>query len=215
MAGKILFGYEWMKYPHGRLLLLTKAPDPGRVKTRLIPLLGENAAAELYTQLLHDCLTMCSTAALCPIDIWCSPSTEHPFFQQCSKRYQTTLHTQSAGDLGQRMSQAIQATLVHADYVVLIGADCPTLTAEDIATAFDALEAGTDVVIGPAEDGGYYLIGMREYHASIFVDIPWSTSDVLSLTENRLQRHNLSLLALSLRKDLDTPEDYAVYREGN
>ena len=204
-----------MKYPHGRLLLLTKAPDPGQVKTRLIPLLGADVAAELYAQLVHDCLTMCTTAALCPVELWCSPSIGHPFFQQCSKRYQTTLHEQSAGNLGQRMSQAIQTTLGHADYVVLIGADCPTLTAEDLVTAFDAMKAGTDVVIGPAEDGGYYLIGMREHHAAIFVDIPWSTSDVLSLTENRLQQHNLSLLTLPRRKDLDTPEDYAVYRGGN
>jgi len=204
-----------MKYPHGRLLLLTKAPDPGRVKTRLIPLLGEEAAAELYAQLVHDCLAMCTTAALCPVDLWCSPSAGHPFFQRCHHRYQATLHTQSDGDLGQRMSLAIQTTLAHADYVVLIGADCPTLSVEDLVTALDALEAGTDVVIGPAEDGGYYLIGMREHHASIFVDVPWSTSGVRSITENRLQQYNLSLLSLPLRKDLDTAEDYAVYRGGN
>lgn len=201
-----------MRHPHGRLLLLTKAPDPGQVKTRLIPLLGEQAAADLYTQLVHDCLTMCTTTTLCPVDLWCSPSTEHPFFQQCSTRYQTTLHTQPAGDLGKRMSQAIHTTLEHADYVVLIGADCPTLTAEDLGTALDALEAGTDVVIGPAEDGGYYLIGMREHHAAIFSDIPWSTPEVLFLTESRLQKHKLRVHKLPVRKDLDTPEDYAVYK---
>ena len=204
-----------MKYPHGRLLLLSKAPDPGQVKTRLIPLLGEHAAAELYAKLVHDCLTMCTTAALCPIEIWCSPSTGHLFFQQCHDRYKTTLHAQSSGDLGQRMSQAIQTTLVQADYVVLIGADCPTLTVEDLTTALDALETGTDVVLGPAEDGGYYLIGMREHHAALFEKMPWSTPDVLFLTENRLQGHNLRVHKLPVRKDLDTPEDYAVYKSGN
>ena len=204
-----------MKHPQGRLLLLTKAPDPGQVKTRLIPLLGEDAAAELYAQLVHDCLAMCTTAALCPVELWCSPSTEHPFFQQCHEQYQTTLHTQPAGDLGKRMSQAIHTSLAQADYVVLIGADCPTLSAEDLVTAFDALEAGTDVVIGPAEDGGYYLIGMREHHAAIFTDIPWSTADVLSRTENRLQGHNLRVHKLPVRKDLDTPGDYAVYKGRN
>ena len=99
--------------------------------------------------------------------------------------------------------------------MILSSCSFPTLTAEDLVTAFDAMKAGTDVVIGPAEDGGYYLIGMREHHAALFVNIPWSTSEVLSLTENRLQQHNLSLLTLPLRKDLDTPEDYAVYRGGN
>ena len=204
-----------MKHPQGRLLLLTKAPDPGQVKTRLIPLLGEKAATDLYAQLVHDRLKMCTTAALAPVDLWCSPSAEHPFFQQCQRRYPITLHTQSAGDLGQRMSQAVQKTLVHAGSVVLIGADCPTLCTEDLVCAFDALETGTDVVIGPAEDGGYYLIGLREHHASLFVDIPWSTPGVRSITESRLRQRNLRLHTLPPRKDLDTPEDYAVYRGGN
>jgi len=204
-----------VKYPRARLLLLTKAPDPGRVKTRLIPLLGEVAAAECYSQLVHDCLEMCSNAALCPIDIWCSPSSEHPFFRQCQDRYGAKLHTQEPGDLGQRMSRAIQATLANAEHVVLIGADCPTLGATDLVAAFNALYSGTDVVIGPAEDGGYYLIGMRTHHPSLFTDIPWSTPAVLSVTEKRIQRQNLHLSKLPLRKDLDTPEDYAVYRGGN
>jgi rSAM/selenodomain-associated transferase 1 len=204
-----------MKYPRGRLLLLTKAPDPGQVKTRLVPLLGEVAAAELYSQLLHDCLTLCSQAGLSPIDIWCSPSARHPFFQQCRLRYQATLHTQVAGDLGQRMSQAVQTALTDADYVVLIGADCPTLSTEDLATAFHALDTGTDVVIGPAEDGGYYLIGMRDHHATIFHNMPWSTPAVLSLTEERIRTQKLRLFRLPSRKDLDTPDDYAVYRGAN
>ena len=204
-----------MKYPRARLLLLTKAPDPGQVKTRLIPLLGKDAAAALYSQLLHDCLGMCTTAALSPVDIWCSPSSDHPFFQQCKDRYQATLHTQLPGDLGQRMSRAIRTTLEEADYVVVIGADCPGLCPADLVTAFDALNTGADVVIGPAEDGGYYLIGMRHHHASLFTDIPWSTRAVLPITEERIRRQNLRLHTLPLRKDLDTPEDYAVYKEGN
>ena len=204
-----------MNYPRARLLLLTKAPDPGLVKTRLIPLLGEAQAARLYSQLVHDCLGMCSRAALCPVDIWCSPSSDHPFFQQCKVRYHATLHTQAPGDLGQRMSEAIRTTLEDADYVVVIGADCPALGPADLVAAFNALDTGTDVVIGPAEDGGYYLIGMRHHHASLFTDIPWSTPAVLAITEGRIQRQNLCLHTLPLRKDLDTPEDYAVYREGN
>jgi glycosyltransferase A (GT-A) superfamily protein (DUF2064 family) len=113
------------------------------------------------------------------------------------------------------MSGAIQAALQAAEYAVLIGADCPTLAVKDITTAFDALDRGTDVVIGPAVDGGYYLIGMRVYHADIFTNIAWSTAGVLSATENRIQQHNLSLLALPRRKDLDTPDDYAVYKGRN
>ena len=204
-----------MKYPHARLLLLTKAPDPGQVKTRLIPLLGEVAAAELYSQLVHNSLELCSRVALCPVDIWCSPSSEHPFFQQCKDRYQVALHSQTPGDLGLRMSQAIQATLAEADCVVLIGADCPALGTSDLESAFNALNTGSDVVIGPAEDGGYYLIGMRRHQPSLFADMPWSTPAVLSVTEDRILRQKLRLHTLPLRKDLDTPEDYAVYRGWN
>ena len=202
-----------MKYPRARLLLMTKAPDPGEVKTRLIPLLGEDAAAALYAQLLHDCLGMCTAAALSPVDIWCSPSSDHPFFQRCKERYRVTLQTQPPGGLGQRMSEAIRSTLAAADYVVVIGADCPGLCPADLVAAFDALNSAADVVIGPAEDGGYYLIGMRHHHASLFTDIPWSTPAVLTVTEERIRRQNLRLHTLPLRKDLDTPEDYAVYRE--
>ena len=70
-----------MKFPDSRLLLLTKAPEPGKVKTRLADFLGEAAAADLYENLVHDCLEMSMSADLCPIEIWCSPSAEHDFFQ--------------------------------------------------------------------------------------------------------------------------------------
>jgi rSAM/selenodomain-associated transferase 1 len=190
---------------------MSKAPDPGKVKTRLVPLLGEEGAAKLYTRLLHDCLNMCTTGSLCSVDIWCSPSAEHPFFQQCRSNYPVDLHTQADGDLGTRMSNAFRTALDSADAAVMIGADCPTLNVTDIDSAFDALNAGKDIVIGPAEDGGYYLIGMREHHASIFEDIPWSTPEVLALTERRIQQQGLGVQYLTLRKDLDTPEDYAVY----
>ena len=200
-----------MKYPQARLLLLSKAPEPGKVKTRLGSHLGMEAAADIYEKLVHECLTTCVAAKLSPIDIWCDPSPNHPFFQHCSNQYETGLQQQVSGNLGQRMSQAIRSALQFADHVVLIGADCPTLTAADLDAAFYALQAGTDVVLGPAEDGGYYLIGMNRYHPELFVDVPWSTCRVLEVTEKRLRQLQLKWQCLTMRKDIDTAGDYAVY----
>ena len=200
-----------MKYPQARLLLLTKAPEPGKVKTRLGSHLGMEAAADIYEKLVHECLTTCVAAKLCPIDIWCDPSPDHPFFRHCSNQYETGLRQQVSGNLGLRMSQAVRSTLQFADHVVLIGADCPTLTAGDLDAALYALQEGSDVVLGPAEDGGYYLIGMSRYHPALFEDVPWSTRSVLEVTEKRLQQLQLKWLCLTERKDIDTIDDYAEY----
>jgi len=203
-----------MKYPDSRLLLLTKAPEPGKVKTRLAEFMGVDAAAEVYKKLVCDCLEMSISADLCPVEIWCSPSTVHGFFQHCRDRYHTVLQQQDPGDIGQRMSHAIMSALQYAEDAVLIGADCPALTANDLEAAFEVLQQGTDVVLGPAEDGGYYLIGMREHHACLFENIPWSTHNVLAATEKQLRERDLSWHLLPRYRDVDTAEDYAVYMTG-
>ena len=200
-----------MKYPRARLLLMSKAPDPGRAKTRLIPVLGEDGAAQLYARLVRECLDMCTSAALCPVDICCSPSPDHPFFRQCRQDYPVDLHVQTEGNLGARMSNAFSSALRKAETAIMIGADCPGLCASDLDSALATLDAGTDIVIGPAKDGGYYLIGMRSHHAAVFEDIPWSTDGVLAMTQQKMHSQGLSCHYLTVRKDLDTPEDYAVY----
>ena len=200
-----------MKHPDARLILMTKAPEPGLVKTRLIPLLGAEAAAGFYASLVHDCLDKTVTADLCPVDVWCSPATDHHFFKDCLERYHIELHVQVQGDLGLRMSSAIQVTLQSAEYTVLIGADCPSLTIDDIDTAVNALKQGADVVLGPAEDGGYYLIGMNTHHGELFEGIPWSTPEVFPTTVDRLQKLGLTLHTLPRRRDIDTADDFAAY----
>jgi rSAM/selenodomain-associated transferase 1 len=200
-----------MKYPEARLILMTKAPDPGLVKTRLIPLLGAEAAAGLYSSLVHEFLEKTVTAELCPVDVWCSPAADHHFFQDCLERYRIELHVQMQGDLGMRMSTAIQATLQIADHAVLVGADCPSLATADIDAGFNALQQGADVVLGPAEDGGYYLIGMSAHYGKLFEGIPWSTREVYTATVARLQTLGLNLYTLPIRRDIDTADDYAVY----
>ncbi len=204
-----------MKYPDARLLVLSKAPDPGLVKTRLIPVIGAAGAAELYEDLLCSSLETAVNSDLCPVHLWCSPTMEHPFFQQCRQRYDVELHEQSQGDLGRRMSHALEFSSRYSQPLVLIGADCPALSVEDLDEAFTLLGQGTEVVLGPAEDGGYYLIGMRGLYPFVFDDVPWSTSTVLELTKNRLNNRRVQWQCLAPHRDLDTPDDYRAWLESS
>jgi rSAM/selenodomain-associated transferase 1 len=197
-----------VKHPDARLLVLSKAPDPGKVKTRLIPLLGETGAASLYATMLHTCIDKLTAADLCPVDLWCAPATDHPFFIACRQRYGVSLQQQCAGDLGQRMDHALGTALQHSGYAVLVGADCPGLAISDIEEALEALEQRAEVVLGPTFDGGYYLVAMRNCHSLMFRDIPWGSMEVLQLTESRLRLHGFSWHRLAEHRDLDTPEDY-------
>jgi rSAM/selenodomain-associated transferase 1 len=201
-----------MKYPDSRLLVFSKAPDPGRVKTRLIPLLGREGTAVLYAAMLDDCLQRVTAADLCPVELWCSPSVDHPFFQQCRERFGVVLRQQCNGNLGQRMADALGEAVTGGAPAVLIGADCPALKAADIEEALTALSRDDVVVLGPAADGGYYLVGMRKPHLLIFGDMPWGTSRVLEITLERLQRQGIAWRCLAaVRRDLDTPADYTMH----
>ncbi len=201
-----------MKHPDARLLILSKAPDPGAVKTRLIPLLGATGAARLYATLLHTCIDRLVAADLCPVDLWCAPATSHPFFLDCEQHYGVALQQQAEGDLGRRMEHALGSALQHSGYAVLVGADCPGLAISDIEETLQALRQDADVVLGPASDGGYYLVAMRSRHAFLFEDIPWGSANVLQLTESRLHERGISWHRLVVRRDLDTPEDYVAWR---
>ena len=158
---------------------------------------------------------MSVSAQLCPVALCCSPSTAHTVFQRLHEQYPLELLQQACGDLGQRMSRALQHALHQNRPVLLVGADCPSLCAHDLETAIEQLQAGVDVVLGPAHDGGYYLIGMRSYHPGLFENIPWGTDTVLEHTRRRMQAQDLHCHYLALRNDLDSPADYNAWREGH
>jgi rSAM/selenodomain-associated transferase 1 len=203
-----------VKYPQARLLVFAKAPVPGQVKTRLAPLLGAGAAAALYTDLLDQTLDTAVATGLCPVELWCSPDSTHAHFQDCRARHPLQLHRQAAGDLGRRMSLALHSALRVAQQAVLVGADCPALCGADLEAALQALGSGKDVVLGPATDGGYYLIGVSAHHPYLFEGIAWSTSRVLATTLTRCRQHGLDWVCLPEHADLDTPDDYLRYRAG-
>jgi rSAM/selenodomain-associated transferase 1 len=197
-----------MKYPASRLLVFTRAPLAGQVKTRLIPQLGAQGAADFHARLIHRCLETVTRAALCPVELWCSPSRGEPFFQACRERHAMELHDQALGDLGERMHAALSSALGRAESAVLIGTDIPSLDAADLDAALQALQQGRDAVVGPARDGGYYLIGLKHANRRLFDQMPWGTPAVFQETATRLRQFGMDWLRLREHGDVDTPEDF-------
>lgn len=196
-----------LPFPDARIMVFAKAPVAGAVKTRLIPVLGAQGAAALQTTLARHCIATAVEARLCPVELWCSPDMNHPFFTQCSTDYGVTLREQQGNDLGARMAHAFDTVLQQNPYAVIIGTDCPALTAQDLRTALDILWDGFDAVIGPAEDGGYVLLGLRKAAPLLFEDITWGSCEVLALTRERLKRLQWRWHELAPRRDVDRPED--------
>lgn len=189
------------------ILVFAKAPEPGKVKTRLCPPLSPEEAAALHRNLVRHTLRTAIRAELGPVSLYCAPDTDHPFFQHCARDYGIELRPQTGRDLGARMAGALAQTLQSAEQALLIGSDCPSLTETDLAAAGRALRDGRDAVLGPAEDGGYVLIGLRRPQPTLFTSMHWGGSTVLDATRQRLLELNLSWEELPPRWDLDRPDD--------
>ena len=194
------------------LVIFAKAPIPGQVKTRLCPPLTPDEAATLHGSFVLDALerTKAAVATLkLPIDrsLACAPSTTHVFFKIMEERQGVKLIDQVGADLGGRMNQAFH-TLFAQGYrqVVLIGTDVPTLPLSHFKQALLALE-NHDLVLGPALDGGYYLIGLKRMAPELFTDIPWSTDQVLRLTQGKAATIGLKASLIQPWRDVDTLAD--------
>jgi len=191
-----------------RIVVFAKAPRPGTVKTRLIPLLGEEGAAVLHARLVERTLSTARAAAIGAVDLFCAPDVEDAFLRSCAVRYGIHLEKQSDGDLGARMLHAFQITLARVPFVILIGTDCPILTAEHLRKARRKLAADKDAVIAPTEDGGYALIGLKRCDRNLFTGISWGTSSVITETRARLLGGGWQWEELEELWDVDRPEDY-------
>jgi len=190
-----------------RVIVFARAPEPGKVKTRLIPALGEAGAAALHRRLVMHSLRAAIGAKLGPVELWCAPDARDPFFFECERRLEVSLHSQGEGDLGARMWRAFGAALARASRAILVGSDIPALSAQYLRDAERALAGGDDVVIGPAEDGGYVLIGLSRCDAELFREIPWSGPEVLPETRRRVAALRWRLAELPALWDVDRPED--------
>lgn len=197
-----------MRCPDARILVFAKAPVPGAVKTRLIPALGAAGAASLHATLVGHALDVATAGALCPVELWCTPDCEAPFFAGCAGRWPVSLHRQQGEDLGARMRDALAAALTRARRVLLIGSDCPALTPALLARALDALDdAGTDAVLTPAQDGGYVLIGLRRIDDRLFSAMPWGTDRVMEETRARMRQIGWRWIETATLRDIDDADD--------
>jgi rSAM/selenodomain-associated transferase 1 len=198
-----------------RVLIFARAPVAGRVKTRLIPLLGDHGAAALYRSLIEHALTVAQESGVGPVELWCTPDTDDEFFAACRERYKVTLHRQPEGDLGARMLNAFEAALTRSRHALLMGSDCPSLTTTDLREAAGALGDGHDAVFCPAEDGGYVLLGLSQAMPALFDAMSWGTATVMEETRQRLRNLGWRWYELGMRWDVDRPVDYQrLVREG-
>ena len=117
------------------ILVFARAPVPGNVKTRLIPLLGAHGAAALHRRLTEHALAVAHESRIGQVELWCTPSMDDAFFQTCHERFKADLHLQCEGDLGMRMLDAFENALGRSQHVLLTGSDCPSMTAADLWTA--------------------------------------------------------------------------------
>jgi rSAM/selenodomain-associated transferase 1 len=189
------------------LIVFARAPVPGEVKTRLAVFMGPSAAARLYESMLLRTLSTAVHSRAGIVELWVTPSKEHPFFSLCTQEFPLTLHLQTTGDLGSRMAHAFQETLKETRFALLLGTDSPSLTQDDLNEAAAALRQGNDAVLGPTEDGGYCLLGLRRHAPRLFDDISWGTPLVLEQTRARLRELAWSWRELPERWDVDRPED--------
>lgn len=194
--------------------MFAKAPTPGQVKTRLAPALGEWAAAELHRQLVARTLRAASAAAVGPVELWCTPDAHDQFLASCAKQFGLRLRDQGAGDLGIRMARALESSLAEGSPALLIGCDCPALTVEYLRAAAAACGGENHAVLGPAEDGGYVLIGLaRNPAVQLFENMAWGTAMVMQETRTRLARLGWRWIELATLWDVDRPEDLARLRQ--
>lgn len=194
---------RFAKAPSDRaLVVFAKAPIPGTVKTRLVPPLTPDQAVRLHAALIQDTLARVSAIPM-SLYLACTPTVRDPSLATYARRYGARVIPQGPGDLGDRMYRVSRRLLARHTAVIVLGTDSPTLPLEYIERAQSAL-AEVDLVLGPSDDGGYYLLGQRRVHPKIFADIPWGTGDVLAATLDAL---DTPVTLLPPWYDVDRPSD--------
>lgn len=188
------------------IVILAKAPIPGFAKTRLIPAIGAHAAAVLQERLTERTVATALAAGIGPVTLCCDPDATHDTFLKMVTRMKITLRPQPPGDLGTRMLAAVATS---TGPVLVIGTDCPALTEAHLRSAAMALRDGNDVVLIPAERGGYVLLGMRKAQPTLFSNIGWGGSSVLADTRARIVEQRLMLIERPPLWDVDTEIDLA------
>lgn len=183
------------------LIIFVKNPELGKVKTRLAKSVGNESALSIYKKLLSYTQKESSKSSTDRKVYYSSEVIKDDIWTDVSKK------EQGSGDLGQKMAAAFQRELTSYKKTCIIGTDCAQLTSDLIDQAFNALDFH-DFVLGPANDGGYYLLGMKNFYPELFNNINWSTSAVLKQTLDKIKSMGASYMLLPELIDVDTVEDW-------
>lgn len=187
------------------MIVFTRAPIAGRVKTRLVPRLGAAGAARLHQRLTAAALRTALAARCGPVEL--HTSGLHGWLRALSRNNGIALERQRGNDLGERMAHATRAALRRAPFVLLMGSDCPELAPRELRRAARWLAGGADAVFAPARDGGYAMVGLARPAELLFRDMPWGSARVYAESVLRLKNRGRRLRALGLVSDVDRPED--------
>ena len=191
-----------------RLLIFARTPELGRVKRRLAADIGEAGALAAHEELLERVIRLTAGTGDYRVALWLTRTSGRlPVWLESLE-----LHEQSEGDLGQRMQQAMSESLADGGASVLVGSDCPGIDAGYVAAAFTALKSA-DVVFGPAEDGGYGLVGMTRLVPEIFAELRWGDDGVLHRALERAAQVGASVELLTEIYDVDTLADWQRYQQ--
>ena len=192
-----------------RIVIFAKAPVPGKVKTRLIPALGDVGAARLAHKMMLDTVAEACAAELAIPELCVDPHPLDADWNGFLPMQHMRVTAQGDGDLGERLARAAKRTILLRENVLLIGTDCPGLDRTRLRAAAERLEEH-DAVIHPALDGGYALLGLRKFDASLFSGIAWSRASVAEETIKRIRHLGWSLSVDDTLRDIDEPEDLAA-----
>ena len=195
-----------------QLIVFVKAPRPGAVKTRLAKSIGAAAACEAYRTLAETLFFQLSKLSNAELRFAQDDAGDEikPWL-----RNNWGMRPQGQGSLGRRLQRAFAQAFSHgAHRVVIIGSDCPAVRLRDIEEAWSALKLN-DVVIGPARDGGYWLIGLRQPQPTLFDGIAWSTERVLGETLQRAEHAGLRVKLLQELSDVDSENEWRAFLAGN
>ncbi len=194
------------------LILFAKTPVAGRVKTRMIPDLGEQGAANLAAALVAESVRRSVDSWPGPVSLCVWPDSRHECFETIHRRYGVTASLQSQGDLGAKMFAALDEAHQRGVAAAVMGCDVPHCPAETHRTAHAFLSQGR-AIIGPSFDGGYYLIGITPPDRRCFERIAWGGSKVFDTTLKRAARAGIDLIVLQQLNDIDTMADLETLRD--